>query len=63
MKKRAIPKAPASAGVEVRLFSEAVKERLELISGERGGSIAPLPATASSADVIAKVNEIIERLQ
>jgi len=57
MKKRILP-APASP-----LFNEAVKESIETLTGLRGGRIAPLPATASAADVVAKVNEIIDRLQ
>lgn len=59
MKKRPIPPADANR----RMFDEAVKENLEVIMGFRGTRIKPLPATASAADVIAKVNEILETLQ
>jgi hypothetical protein len=40
-----------------------VKESLEIIMGRRGGKIDPLPANASIDDVIAKINEILDRLQ
>lgn len=44
-------------------FDAAVKETLETITGQRAGRIEKLPAGASLADVVAKVNEIIDRLQ
>lgn len=44
-------------------FNEAVKERLEDLSGVRGGKVKGLPAQASSAEIIEKINEIISRLQ
>jgi len=42
----------------------AVKENIEVITGARAGSaqIAPLGNTATNAQVIAKINEIIGRL-
>ena len=60
MKKRAIP---SPTDTNRRMFDEAVKENLEVIMGVRGGRMKPLPATASFEDVIAKVNEILEKLQ
>lgn len=64
MSKRAIPSLPASAvGSDRAPFDTAVKECLEVITGQRGGRIAPLRSSATLADVIAKVNEIIARLQ
>ena len=45
------------------MFNDAVKENLEVIMGFRGEKIKPLPGTASAADVIAKVNEILRTLQ
>lgn len=62
MKKPAIPQVPR--GEQPRAgFDQSVKETLEIITGRRGGSVQPLPADASLADVIAKVNEIVARLQ
>jgi len=59
MKKRTIPDA-YSAQIP---FNVAVKENLEQIMGQRGGKVKPLPTTATLDDVIAKVNELVERLQ
>jgi hypothetical protein len=42
----------------------AIKERLEQISGERGDTaVARLPSDATLADVIIKVNQLIDLLQ
>lgn len=62
MKKRGIPQVPRS-GQPRDGFDQALKENLEVIMGQRGGRIDPLPPDASLADVVAKVNEIIARLQ
>lgn len=42
----------------------AVKENIEVITGARAGSaqIATLDSTATTAQIIAKINEIIGRL-
>lgn len=62
MKKPAIPQVPQ--GNQPRAaFDQSVKETLEIVTGRRAGRIEPLPAGASTDDVIAKVNEIIARLQ
>lgn len=62
MKKPAIPQVPR--GDQPRTaFDQAIKESLEIVTGRRAGRIEPLPAGASMDDVIAKVNEIIARLQ
>jgi hypothetical protein len=46
-------------------FAEAVKENIEIITGRRPGlkKINKLSTTATTADVIAKINEILDRLQ
>lgn len=62
MRKPAIPQVPRG-GQPREGFDVALKETLEVITGRRGGSVQPLPADASLADVVAKVNEIIARLQ
>jgi hypothetical protein len=62
MKKPSIPQVPR--GEQPRTgFDQAVKETLEVITGRRSGAAKPLPADASLADVIQKVNELIDRLQ
>jgi len=62
VKKPAIPQVPRD-GQPRTPFDQAVKESLEIVTGRRAGRIEPLPAGASTDDVIAKVNEIIARLQ
>lgn len=62
MKKPAIPQVPRD-GQPRTPFDQAVKETLEIITGRRGGAVQPLPADASLADVIAKVNELVARIQ
>lgn len=62
MKKPAIPSVPKPGQDRFR-FDTAVKERLEMIGGDRMGKIEPLPATATLADVIAAVNAMIEATQ
>lgn len=62
MKKPAIPQVPR--GDQPRTaFDQAIKESLEIVTGRRAGRIEPLPSGASTDDVIAKINEIIARLQ
>lgn len=63
MTKRAIPRVPPTQDAERRGFDESVKERLEVVSGLRGGKIATLPTTATAAECAAKINEIISLLQ
>lgn len=58
MKKRRLPPIKATDS-----FLDAVKENLEIITGQRGGKVEELPATATLDDVISKLNEIIARLQ
>lgn len=43
---------------------DAIQENIEIITGSRPniGPIAQLPATATNAEVVAKVNELIARL-
>jgi hypothetical protein len=44
-------------------FSRSVRERLELISGERKSRIKKLEQDASLSDVINKINELLTLLQ
>ncbi len=64
MKKPNIPEVRGElAGLARVQFDKAVKERLEIITGLRGGAVAPLDETASLDDVIAKINELLGILQ
>lgn len=60
-KKRAIPQVPQDPARQP--FDQAVKENLEVIMGQRGGRVEPLPPTATLPELVAKVNELIQRLQ
>lgn len=44
-------------------FDLAVRENLRLITGQLTRKIEPLEDTATTADIIDKVNEILSRLQ
>lgn len=50
---------------EIAMFIEPIKANIELITGSRPGveSIAPLPATATLADVITQLNKILSRIE
>ena len=64
MPKRSIPSVPRSSTASDRYqFDIALKENLELITGQRNNSIEPLPSTATNADIIKKINELISMLQ
>ena len=39
-----------------------MKQVLDHLTGTRSGEIAALPTTATNADIIAKINEIVVRL-
>lgn len=62
MKKRAIPQVP-KPDQSRQSFDVAVKECLEVIMGRRDSRISTLPSTATNAEIIAKVNELILLLQ
>lgn len=62
MKKPGIP-APHSDDPNAERFGRAVRETLEVITGARGGKIAPLPADAGLAAIVAKINEILDVMQ
>lgn len=62
MAKRAIPQVPKASEDRAR-FDQALAENLQILMGQRGGKIEPLAATATTAQIIAKINEIIDRLQ
>lgn len=60
-KLRGIPK-PAFRDTNSQNFALAVKQNLELITGQLGGSIPELPSTATTAEIAAALNIIIRRL-
>lgn len=58
------PQIPAVPPVEPNLAAvlRTMKQNIEIMNGSREGRIAALPTSATNADIIAKVNEIIDRL-
>lgn len=64
MPKRSIANIPrSSVGSDRYQFDVALKENLELITGQRGTVIKELSVNASQADIIKKINELIAVLQ
>lgn len=57
MKKPALPSA-----VNREKFDAAVKSNIEIITGRRG-KIETVATTATTAELAAKLNELLERLQ
>lgn len=61
MRKPQIPSVPpVDPGLSPVL--RAMKENLEILSGVRSGKIQSLSTSASTAEIISKINEIIDRL-
>jgi hypothetical protein len=60
--KPGIPSIPRNDPLRTR-FDTAIKERLEIIGGDRGDIIQPLSLDATLPQAIAKLNEIIALLQ
>lgn len=62
--RRVIPDVPPTEDPQRRIFDEAVKERMEIVSGARGVKIVKLDeTTATTAECAAKINEILRLLQ
>jgi hypothetical protein len=61
MKKPAIPDI-APQGANMIGVVAALKENVEQITGLRAGQIAALPTTATQAQIITKLNEVIDRM-
>jgi len=61
--KPTIPKPPPSDSKQRADFDSAVKETLDVITGRRGGRVKRLNVGASTDEVIAKINELIDLLQ
>lgn len=62
MAKPAIPSVPKEGEVRSR-FDQAVKENIEVFRGDRGVKVVPLQTTATTAEIIAKINQLIALLQ
>lgn len=61
MSKPGIPAVPMGPP-DIYAFFGAVKTNIELLTGVRGGTLDKLTADATLDDVIAKLNEVIDRL-
>jgi len=59
------PRKPSIPGPNEPGFDAAVKETLEIVTGRRPNlaKVSKLASTATTADIINKVNEILDRLQ
>lgn len=59
------PKKPSLPGPNEPGFDEAVKENLEILTGRRPNvaKLTKLASTASTADIITKINALLDRLQ
>lgn len=63
MKKPGIPAVP-KPGEDRTRFDAAIKEALEVVMGRRGNPLKELdPLTATAAETVAKVNEILGNVQ
>ena len=60
------PSIPSEQSVKdqnIRMILSAVRINVETLNGKRDGRIDLLSTSATTAEIIAKINEIIERLQ
>lgn len=65
MSKPGLPLVKNSGNPEVDLFCQAAKQTLDGMTGQARGRrrLDPLPDNASLPEVIARINEIVRRLQ
>lgn len=64
MPKRSIANIPrSSVGSDRYQFDVAVKENLEIITGQRNNKVTQLSDTATNSEIIKKINELISLLQ
>jgi hypothetical protein len=61
MKKPSIP-AVVVRDQAIASLLKPMKENIEIINGQRGGSLTKLNSSATLSEVISKINEIIDRL-
>lgn len=62
MRKPAIPSVSAITDQRVAALLRPMKENLEILTGQRGGSLTKLDDSATLSQVITKLNEVIDRL-
>lgn len=62
MKKPAIPAVSGVQDNQVAALLRPMKENLEILTGQRGGSLTSLDSSATLSQVIDKLNEVIDRL-
>ena len=62
MKKPAIPAVGQMADQRVAALLRPIKENIEILTGQRGGSLTKLDNNATLSEVISKLNEVIDRL-
>ncbi|MEN6540831.1 MAG: hypothetical protein ABFC67_14585 [Mizugakiibacter sp.] len=61
VQKPSLPDTPKDGQARYE-FDSRVRETLLVLTGRKSGAIKPLSATASNADIISKINELIARL-
>lgn len=62
--KLTVPAVPASSsGTDRAAFDQALRHNMALLTGQLGGRLGELPATATLDDVIARLNELVRLLQ
>jgi hypothetical protein len=62
MKKPAIPSVSSVADQRIASLLRPMKENLEILTGQRGGSLTKLDGSATLSEVISKLNQVIDRL-
>ena len=62
MKKPAIPAVMTLEDPKVAALLRPIKENIEILTGQRGGSLTKLESSATLSNVITKLNEVIDRL-
>jgi hypothetical protein len=61
IKKPGIPAVPNSDVATYNLLA-SLKETVEIMTGVRGDPLKPLASTATTTQIILKINEIVSRL-
>lgn len=61
-KYRAVPQIPSGADPQIKAVLSALKENFEISAGQRGVKVELLEPTATTAQIIAKINELIGRI-
>ncbi len=60
---RSLPRVPIGESQQTTQFMSSVKEVIDTITGKRDGQIETLPSGASNDQIIAKINELLNRIQ